>query len=629
MVRPDTLRTYDELDLKLGIKSSLPHVKATIALSLLMWEASGRKAVLHYTKADGDKIVIEETLFEQIKGLIQENVPEVTDAVLLQRINENQLLKSQLEALIVAFELIWKLAKVRFEDNLPSSAERTGGTRFPKVISYTINADIIHCVVRDNLSGYCKVLLNWMGLSVAFDANLENNLVQLLTVLSENAIFKLSDGNSDVVFNQYCLYSKALSSESPVDINGDKEAKGSLRILKSLLGDNLQYFLNVSGGAVSIVPEKAEEAAEYQQRVETYLRLSATKVVGLPEDDDSDESEEEQENQEPETVPEVARKANGENTLLYGVPGVGKSYTIQTEYCDDEHYIERLVFHPDYTYSDFVGQILPTSEDGKVRYEFIPGPFTRLLKRAQDDPGHEYYLIIEEINRGNAPAIFGDVFQLLDRTEKDVAGVGPKGTSQYGITNADVAKIVYGDPVRFVRIPSNMSILATMNTADQNVFTLDTAFQRRWHMRMVENSFEEHPFADNQILDTGISWKNFCLAINHEILLKSAGMTSSEDKRLGAYFVCADDLIWDDREADQQMSSEIRRAAKRHNSLFAEKVIKYLWDDAFKYYRGDIFEISNYNSLEAIIKQFMQKTGADRLLIFKEEIRNRINNPGQ
>lgn len=319
----------------------------------------------------------------------------------------------------------------------------------------------------------------------------------------------------------------------------------------------------------------------------------------------------------------IPRVSNGENVLLYGVPGSGKSWTIQTEYCNDECYIERVVFHPDYTYSDFVGQILPKSEGGNVRYKFQPGPFTTLLKRATKNPEHAYYLVIEELNRGNAPAIFGDVFQLLDRTTQETE-FGPAGTSQYGITNEDVAREVYGDPETFVRIPSNMSILATMNTADQNVFTLDTAFQRRWHMRMIENSFEGHSYADNYILDTTVTWRNFCLAMNHEILLKSVGMASSEDKRLGAYFVSEESLVYQPENAGDEVE---RRRARRHNSQFAEKVIKYLWDDAFKYSRGDIFEISNYASLEEVIRQFMEKTGDDRLLVFKEEIRNLMRNP--
>ena len=115
-----------------------------------------------------------------------------------------------------------------------------------------------------------------------------------------------------------------------------------------------------------------------------------------------------------------SRLHTGTNIILYGVPGAGKSWTIKNEYCDDETRMERLVFHPDYTYSDFVGQILPhIDEDGSVSYEFTPGPFTNLVKKAYRNPLQEYYLVIEEVNRGNAPAIFGDVFQLLDRDGRE------------------------------------------------------------------------------------------------------------------------------------------------------------------------------------------------------------------
>lgn len=210
------------------------------------------------------------------------------------------------------------------------------------------------------------------------------------------------------------------------------------------------------------------------------------------------------------TIEECNRATTGCNVLLYGVPGAGKSWTIEHEYCADEGCMERLVFHPDYMYSDFVGQILPVvRDDDKVRYEFTPGPFTKLLKKAYWNPEQSFYLIVEEINRGNAPAIFGEIFQLLDRKDEDEIDENgeilyKKGTSEYGITNANIARIVYGDENHKVRIPANMSILGTMNTSDQNVFTLDTAFQRRWIMRMIPNSFKNHRFADNKILDRAI-----------------------------------------------------------------------------------------------------------------------------
>ncbi|WP_205407168.1 McrB family protein [Sporosarcina sp. PTS2304] len=310
------------------------------------------------------------------------------------------------------------------------------------------------------------------------------------------------------------------------------------------------------------------------------------------------------------------RVTGGSNILLYGVPGAGKSYTIEHEYCDDENRIERLVFHPDYTYSDFVGQILPNVSEGIVSYEFTEGPFTRLLKNSYENPGVEYFLIIEEINRGNAPAIFGEVFQLLDRDEN--------GTSEYGISNSDIARVVYGVNNLKVRIPSNMSIIGTMNTSDQNVFTLDTAFQRRWNMRMIENDMSkvDLEFSNHKILDTEVSWKQFNEAINTIILRKNVRVTSSEDKRLGAYFVRKSDLQYNADEKNYELPEKERLRAERNNSLFADKVLKYLWDDAFKFTREDIFETSRYISLEDIVKKFKTSDGNERFAVFKEEIFN-------
>lgn len=302
------------------------------------------------------------------------------------------------------------------------------------------------------------------------------------------------------------------------------------------------------------------------------------------------------------------RVKGGTNIILYGVPGAGKSWTIKHEYCDDESRMERLVFHPDYTYSDFVGQILPkVSEDGSVSYEFSEGPFTKLVRKAYINPDKMYYLIIEEVNRGNAPAIFGDVFQLLDRA-KD-------GSSEYEITNADIAKKVYLNENHKVSIPSNMCILCTMNTSDQNVFTLDTAFQRRWNMRLIRNKFhdeeDEIRFAGTKILDTDVTWEKFFTEINNFIIGKNIRMTSSEDKRLGTHFVSEEDLAMGD-------------GSERQISRFPEKVLKYLWDDAFKFTKEDVFDLEKVKSLEDVIDLFVFSTGNDRFAVFKENIYNTL-----
>lgn len=311
----------------------------------------------------------------------------------------------------------------------------------------------------------------------------------------------------------------------------------------------------------------------------------------------------------------------GTNIILYGVPGAGKSWTIKNEYCDSNTIMERVVFHPDYTYSDFVGQILPKSKDGDVSYEFMPGPFTKIVKDAYVNPMMKFVLVIEEINRGNAPAIFGDIFQLLDRDSKTKE-------SDYDITNADIARIVYNDENHKVKIPSNMMIICTMNTSDQNVFTLDTAFQRRWNMRLIENTFkkdteEEVRFAEHKILDTTVSWEQFVEAINREILDKNKNMTSSEDKRLGTHFVNIDDLEFDSAEFDETKDPSERKEAALKNRRFPEKVIKYLWDDAFKFYSDEIFR-ENLDSLEKVIKLFTSNKENTRFDIFKENIKNAI-----
>lgn len=350
---------------------------------------------------------------------------------------------------------------------------------------------------------------------------------------------------------------------------------------------------------------------------------------------------------------EAIRVFSGENVLLYGVPGSGKSWTIEHEYCKPGSVVERLVFHPDYTYSDFIGQILPAvAEDGQVSYKFTPGPFTNILREAYNNPGIEYILIIEEINRGNAPAIFGEVFQLLDRKVeiRDIDDDGyPIGTSEYGITNINIAEEMYGKDRRTekVRIPSNLSIIGTMNTSDQNVFTLDTAFQRRWDMRLIENDFAnvDSKLGNAEILDTTVTWKNFCVEINKVVIGNSARMTSAEDKRLGAYFVHLRDLEFNDAMGDLKEYDALRRKesrgtltddektkiavirdAMRQNRKFPEKVIKYLWDDAFKFNRELIFEVTEYQSLEQVIRAFMYAKGLERFKVFKDNVRDAFTN---
>jgi len=208
-----------------------------------------------------------------------------------------------------------------------------------------------------------------------------------------------------------------------------------------------------------------------------------------------------------------------------------------------------------------------------------------------------FYLVIEEINRGNAPAIFGDIFQLLDRKET--------GESKYYITNFDIADKVYGDELAKVRIPSNLSILATMNTSDQNVFTLDTAFQRRWNMKHIKNDIGAAKHADVNIEGSSVTWGQFASAVNAELLNANEDILGSEDKQLGAYFVEKDEL-----------------SAKK----FPEKALKYLWDDAFKMGRDAIFDtdIKSIGDLVTIYEDEFEKGNDPIKRVMKKEVFERM-----
>lgn len=274
-------------------------------------------------------------------------------------------------------------------------------------------------------------------------------------------------------------------------------------------------------------------------------------------------------------VDDIDRINNGFNKIYYGVPGSGKSYIVNKVFTENEYKVFRTTFHPEYTNSDFVGQIIPEVKDGKVEYNFHPGSFTLALKHSLENKNEKVCLIIEEINRGNASAIFGDIFQLLDRDSN--------GKSKYQIYNGPISDYLSknGIDIDNIYIPSNMWIIATMNTSDQNVFTLDTAFKRRWKMEYIKNVFENDDSYSKQLREikipkTDITWEQFVTSINEKIANDCP--INSEDKQLGMYFVTIEEV--------------------KNEKEFAEKILSYLWDDVAKINPEDWFgDIKTYDRL--------------------------------
>ena len=306
------------------------------------------------------------------------------------------------------------------------------------------------------------------------------------------------------------------------------------------------------------------------------------------------------------------------NRVLFGAPGTGKSFKLkedQKELLKDSSNYERVTFHPDYSYANFVGTYKPVpstdiDDNECITYKYVPGPFMRTLVKAlknkENGLKRPYLLIIEEINRANMAAVFGDIFQLLDRDEK--------GNSVYPIQASEdmrryLASELGGEPNNYneIKIPNNMFIWATMNSADQGVYPMDTAFKRRWDFEYIsiDNNEEKIKFknvklgeGDNQKV---INWNNLRKAINDRL----SALKINEDKLLGPYFISKNILDID--------NDKIFRTA------FKNKVLMYLFEDAAKQKRSSIFSVET-TKYSSICEEF-DKKGID---IFCNEITSQI-----
>lgn len=284
--------------------------------------------------------------------------------------------------------------------------------------------------------------------------------------------------------------------------------------------------------------------------------------------------------------------------IFYGAPGTGKSHRIKEQLKAlnvPKENIFRTTFHPDSDFSTFVGAYKPTMKrqyryDGKVKakyyedddlagakkdeviidkviqYDFVPQTFIKAYVRAYQT-NENVYLIIEEINRGNCAQIFGDLFQLLDRDENGVSEYTIKADADIrayleDVLGCDSEGIKAGE----LCLPSNLYIYATMNTSDQSLFPIDSAFKRRWDWEYEPIKYKNADWVID-INGNQFSWTSFQKEVNNRIFES----TNSEDKMLGDFFVKPYDGIITEK-------------------LLLNKVLFYLWNDVCKDGDGDIFK---------------------------------------
>lgn len=294
------------------------------------------------------------------------------------------------------------------------------------------------------------------------------------------------------------------------------------------------------------------------------------------------------------------------NRITFGAPGTGKSHRLNEDRKrlleNTSGSYERVTFHPEYTYSQFVGSYKPvTNDDGEIRYDFVPGPFMRVLvaalKSGRTDSPQPHLLLIEEINRAKVAAVFGDVFQLLDRADS--------GASEYEIhATEDIKKYLIsqlGKATDIIRIPDNMFIWATMNSADQGVFPMDTAFKRRWNFEYI--GIDENDAEVGGIVTLGhgdhamdIEWNQLRRAINDTL---AVDYNVNEDKLLGPYFLGQRVFAYGE---DRRMLNPAKFI-----DAFKSKVIMYLYEDAAKPVRKRLFEGCDSSRYSSVCEAFDER----------------------
>ncbi len=346
-------------------------------------------------------------------------------------------------------------------------------------------------------------------------------------------------------------------------------------IFKDPMGnlDIVANTLNQYSKVIKVVDDTASLSVNYKQIMESLPNRKDKKAFFFFFDSDNEEGSKN-------------NSGKGTQVIYYGCPGTGKSYEVMMiaegkkgkkviwyDKPTDEHpeglkreqeptpeekkkldnNIFRTTFHPDYDYATFVGCYKPVKNaDGKLDYRFIPQVFTNAYISALRHPEDPTYLIIEEINRGNCAQIFGDLFQLLDRTN---------GVSDYEIKpDAELARYLASQnvPSESLSLPDNLHIYATMNTSDQSLFPMDSAFKRRWAMEYKPIDYKHGRAMKFTITIDGqdYPWIGFLQMVNEMIL----GATDSEDKQMGEFFI----------------------KGPVTEKEFINKVMFYLWNDVCK-----------------------------------------------
>ncbi|OLS38276.1 hypothetical protein BTR22_07250 [Alkalihalophilus pseudofirmus] len=488
---PSNISNLKKVELKLGIKSSLSNLKPIISLVYSIWRTNNRETEILYSEEIEKSIVVKENIKREIKSYFDKQLREsvMSDTDFYHSLDNNELLKSQMEAIKVALELIWKLAIVKFEDNKKSfSAERQGGNRYAKVISYSKNIDTIDLLISNNEDDYKNILFNWItNQTLTINSQLEEALIKQLTVLAEETVYKLKvDDENNILFFISGAYKKIIEGEQLVNITDSKENKGPLRILHNILKENLNYYLIKNRTGTFLRDHSLLlDLTEYTKRVNNYLSLTNISIDQIlsngevyesatPYEAEDNVSDITREQHIPLSIPEVVDHIHSyitakgfyyekdEVTNLYlslktkpfvilsGISGTGKTMIVRwfaesVGATEENGRFALIPVRPDWSDgSDLLGYV-------DIKGDFKEGPLTNVLKRAMQDPTNPYFVLLDEMNLARVEHYFSDLLSVMEsRQWKD----GEQVTSNV------LPREITGEDLY---LPSNMYLIGTVN----------------------------------------------------------------------------------------------------------------------------------------------------------------------
>lgn len=588
MSLPNKVKKRTSIDSKLAVGSSLPKPKELLALTIVLYFLNEEREYISYSVQSGNTIQIKEELIASIKSFFSQ-VNGYNEQIIDGLRTSNSLISMQLEPLQVSLQIVWKLAKVKAVNSSSSSQERTGGIRVPKSLNFTSNLILLKSILSnddDTVTESAKtVLYRWIcSESVEPEKqNLEAKLKSALLIFTEDTLYKtwLSD-DKEVVFQQEGIYDLINNDTDVVDLKGVKEIKGTLRNLKALFSHNLHPYLKIVGDNVSLKDRALlDEYIDYRSKNANQLDLTPKNIVEV---ETGNVLQDNHHNLE----------SKPHQIIYFGSPGTGKSRTVESDTIGKR--LVRTTFHPETDYHSFVGSYKPVMDGVNIKYDFVPQAFTKAYCEAWLNLDQPFFLIIEEINRGNCAQIFGDLFQSLDRDESGYSKYEVEVSTELSehIKSELLGKVdidLYqektksnGEKFNSIKLPNNLYIFATMNTSDQSLFPMDSAFKRRWDWEFVPIDYEDADSLNILVGDSIYNWGKFISTINPKV----KDLTGSEDKQLGNRFV---------NPKDRNITFD----------QFRSKVLFYLWSEVYKDEFGNkdsIFKYEKEDSNDAIDFQF-------------------------